>query len=75
MRHLKIHKDTLAQEMVVEALERQLARAKAGELIGVAIATIDTGDTCTQDHAGRVGMKLIGALECIKHAIIQDVMY
>lgn len=71
---LKIVKDTEAQEYCVAALRHHLARAERGEILGIAIATADTDQYCTYDHAGNNGFRLLGALEMVKTSMVRKLM-
>ncbi len=70
----KVKHDEKAQALCIETLRRQLERAERGEILGVAIATVDVESRCSYDHAGTSGFRLVGAMEMLKASIIADLM-
>jgi hypothetical protein len=51
---------------VVERLEELLAMARAGEIVGIAYATVHPGDVTGYGRIGRQVRALLGALDLLK---------
>ncbi len=58
---------------VVEELEKLLAEAKAGELHGIAYASLHPGDLTKYHRVGRGTRGMLGALYLLQHSIGCDV--
>lgn len=55
---------------LIEFLEAELERARSGETIGMAAATLDkdrVGGFAIVGHVG--GFSMVGALECVRHRL------
>ena len=52
---------------VVELLTELLEKARAGEVVGVAFASLHPGDLTTSNHGGRMTRGVIGALTLLQH--------
>lgn len=65
--------DTKPDQEVVEFLEKQVLRAKSGEIRGVIIITTDTENCTSNGWIGCEGnvMQLVGELEAAKFDFIQ----
>ena len=59
-------------EVTIAVLEEMLARAHAGEVIGIAVAAVHHDGLCSYTVSGRVGgYSLLGALEMAKADLIE----
>ena len=71
---VSIHGDVfdprVASDCVVAVLEKQLEKARAGEIIGVAIAFAYFDMAAGHDSAGIYPNSLIGALARVQHEIL-----
>lgn len=54
---------------VVKELTKLLDMAKAGELLGIAFASLHRGDLTTYDRKGRATRGMLGALVTLQHAM------
>jgi hypothetical protein len=58
--------------VVVERLEELLAMARAGEIVGIAYATVHPGDVTGYGRVGRQVRALLGAVELLKFDMCRD---
>lgn len=58
---------------VVEELERLLEAARAGEIIGIAVAVIHRDEATSSNFVGSVGRYVLGEIEVMKSHIIAAV--
>lgn len=63
-----------SKQYVVDTLKEQLKKAEAGELLGIAIATVNTKHKCGWVQAGSRQFALLGALEVLKAEISRYLM-
>jgi hypothetical protein len=57
---------------VIEALERALLAAKAGEIIGLAGVFLNADRTPSLAAVGTTNQAQLGLIECLKHTIVQN---
>jgi hypothetical protein len=63
-----------SKQYVIETLREQLEKAERGELLGIAIATVNIKHQCSWVQSGSKQFALLGALEVLRTAISKDLM-
>jgi hypothetical protein len=68
--HGDIHDPRVASDVVVAVLEKQLEKARAGEIVGVAVAFTYFDMASGYDSAGIIPHSLIGAVAKLQHELV-----
>lgn len=71
LRNAMVPSEPKSDPEVVEALEKLLEQARAGEITGFAFCLLHVGDLTSWDTEGRQTRGLLGALEMMKYDMIR----
>lgn len=60
------------QPAVIKLAEEILARARAGEIVGLSVAFYHSDESYSNQHAGPISFGHIGSVECLKNWLIAN---